>query len=240
MCPARADTASTNDARAEAPTRRYESRPDLKPPTVEILKRTKRTTPGYIFIAPKKEVQAGPLILDNRGRVVWFLPLNTHGVTDFRMQRYRGRPVLTWWHGQPDEGSGKRGYSIYDDSHRLVARVQAGNGMSPDIHEFKITPRNTALITISRQVRVKGGRVLEGGVQELDIKTGRVLLEWRSIDHVQLVESYYHLPKDPGRIFDYFHINSIEIDHDGNLLVSARKRTLVCVEPGLTRLCSRA
>ncbi|MDQ2968812.1 MAG: arylsulfotransferase family protein, partial [Actinomycetota bacterium] len=153
---------------------------------------------------------------------------------------YRGRPVLTWWHGQPDEGSGKRGYSIYDDSHRLVARVQAGNGMSPDIHEFKITPRNTALITISRQVRVKGGRVLEGGVQELDIKTGRVLLEWRSIDHVQLVESYYHLPKDPGRIFDYFHINSIEIDHDGNLLVSARKRTLVCVEPGLTRLCSRA
>ena len=101
--------APTNDARAEAPTRRYESRPDLKPPTVEILKRTKRTSPGYIFIAPKKEVvQAGPLILDNRGRVVWFLPLNTHGVTDFRMQRYRGRPVLTWWHGQPDKGSGER------------------------------------------------------------------------------------------------------------------------------------
>jgi Arylsulfotransferase (ASST) len=36
------------------------------------------------------------------------------------------------------------------------------------------------------------------------------------------VESYYRLPRDPGRIFDYFHVNSIEIDHDGNLLVSAR------------------
>jgi hypothetical protein len=215
--------ASTNDARAEAPTRRYESRPDLKPPTVEILKRTKRATPGYIFIAPKKEVvQAGPLILDNRGRVVWFLPLDTHGVTDFRAQRYRGRPVLTWWHGRPDKGGGTSGYSIYDDSYRLVAHVQAGNGMSADIHEFKITPRNTALITISRQVRVKGRKVLEGGIQELDIKTGRVLFEWHSIDHVQLVESYYRLPRDPGRIFDYFHVNSIEIDHDGNLLVSAR------------------
>ena len=64
--------------------------------------------------------------------------------------------------------------------------------------------------------------MLEGGIQELDIKTGRVLFEWHSIDHVQLVESYYHLPRDPGRIFDYFHVNSIEIDHDGNLLVSAR------------------
>ncbi|MGZ8701423.1 MAG: arylsulfotransferase family protein [Gaiellaceae bacterium] len=215
--------ASTNDALAEAPTRRYQSRPDLKPPTVEILKQTERTTPGYIFIAPKKDVvQAGPLILDNRGRVVWFLPLNTHAVTDFRMQRYRGRPVLTWWHGQPDEGSGKSGYSIYDDSYRLVAHVQPGNGMVGDIHEFKITPRNTALMTISRHVRVKGRRVLEGGIQEMDIKTGHVLFEWHSIDHVQLVESYYRLPKDPGRIFDYFHVNSIEIDHDGNLLVSAR------------------
>jgi len=215
--------ASTNAARAEAPTRRYQSRPDLKPPTVEILKHTKRTTPGYIFIAPKKDVvQAGPLILDNRGRVVWFLPLDTHGVTDFRVQRYHGRPVLTWWHGQPDKGSGKSGYSIYDDSYRLVAQLQPGNGMLGDIHEFKITPRNTALITISRQVRVKGRRILEGGIQELNIKTGRVLFEWHSIDHVQLVESYYSLPKDPGRIFDYFHVNSIEIDHDGNLLVSAR------------------
>ena len=147
--------ASTNNARAEAPTRRYESRPDLKPPTVEILKRTKRTAPGYIFIAPKKEVvQAGPLILDNRGRVVWFLPLDTHGVTDFRAQRYRGQPVLTWWHGRPDNGGGSSGYSIYDDSYRLLAHVQAANGMTPDIHEFKITPRNTALITTSREIRV--------------------------------------------------------------------------------------
>ena len=210
-------------ARPTAPTRHYHSQPDLKPPLVEILKRTRRTTPGYIFIAPKKDVaQAGPLILDNGGRVVWFRPLDTHGVTDFRVQRYLGRPVLTWWHGKPDVGSGDSGYTIYDSSYRLVAQVQPGNGMLGDIHEFKITPRNTALMTISHHVSVKGRKVLEGGLQEVDIKTGRVLFEWHSIDHVQLVESYYHLPKDPGRIYDYFHINSIEIDQDGNLLVSAR------------------
>jgi hypothetical protein len=214
---------TTHATGAVAPHRSYYSRPDLKPPTVEILKQTRRTTPGYIFIAPKKDVvQAGPLILDNRGRVVWFLPLNTHGVTDFRMQRYRGRPVLTWWHGRPDDGDGESGYSIYDASYRLVAHVQPGNGMLGDIHEFKLTPRNTALMTIARQVRVKGRKVLEGGIQELDVKTGRVLFEWHSIAHVRLVESYYRLPKDPVRTFDYFHINSIEIDHDGNLLVSAR------------------
>jgi hypothetical protein len=216
-------TSSSAGAGAKAPYRHYHSRTDLKPPTVQIVKRARRTAPGYIFIAPKKDVvQAGPMILDNLGRVIWFEPLDTHGVTDFRVQRYRGRPVLTWWHGRPDAGGGTSGYTIYDDSYRLVAHVEPGNGMLGDIHEFQITPRNTALMTISRHVRVKGRRVLEGGFQELDIRTGRVLFEWHSIDHVRLVESYYRLPKDPGRVFDYFHINSVDVDKDGNFIVSAR------------------
>src|SRR5262245_1303519 len=144
-------TNSSASSAGTAPYRHYHSRPDLRPPTVQILKRARDTAPGYIFIAPKKDVvQAGPMILDNLGRVIWFEPLNTHGVTDFRVQRYRGRPVLTWWHGRPDKGGGKSGYTIYDDSYRLVAHVQPGNGMLSDIHEFRITPRNTALMTISR------------------------------------------------------------------------------------------
>jgi hypothetical protein len=214
---------SSSGARPQPPFRHYHSRPDLKPPPVQILKSARNTAPGYLFIAPKKDVeQAGPLILDNRGRVVWFRPLDTHAVTDFRVQRYRGRPVLTWWHGHRDGGNGPGGYSIYDGSYSLVAHVEAGNGLVGDIHEFKITPRNTALMTISRHVRVKGRRVLEGGFQELDIRTGRVLFEWHSVGHVRLVESYYHLPRDPDGLYDYFHINSIEIDNDGNFLVSAR------------------
>ncbi len=47
-------------------------------------------------MAPKMVVaQAGPMIMDNRGEVIWFKPLNTRGVTDFRVQHYRGKPVLT-------------------------------------------------------------------------------------------------------------------------------------------------
>jgi hypothetical protein len=52
------------------------------------------TAPGYIFLAPKMAVvQAGPMIMDNRGQLVWFHPLKlTKGVTDFRAQRYKGKP----------------------------------------------------------------------------------------------------------------------------------------------------
>ena len=69
--------ASSESAQAQPRARVFHSRPDLRPPPVQILVRTRHVTPGYIFIAPKKRVaQAGPLILDNRGRVVWFLPLD--------------------------------------------------------------------------------------------------------------------------------------------------------------------
>jgi Arylsulfotransferase (ASST) len=213
----------SSGASSRPPFQHYHSRPDLRPPPVEILEQARRTAPGYVFIAPKKNVeQAGPLILDNRGHVVWFRPLDTHAVTDFRAQRYRGRPVLTWWHGRPDEADGESGYSIYDNRYRLVAHVEPGHGLLGDMHEFKLTRRSTALMTFIRQLHVNGRRVLEGGFQELDLRTRRVLFEWHSIDHVRLVESYYHLPRNPDGLYDYFHINSVELDRNGNFVVSAR------------------
>jgi hypothetical protein len=202
--------------------REYVSRPDLKPQRVQILKQARGTAPGYVFIAPKKDaLQDGPLIVDNNGNVIWFLPLSG-GATDFRAQRYLGKPVLTWWRGRSEDGERLGRYAIYDSSYRLIKSVRPGNGLAGDMHEFAITPQNTVLMTLSNRVRVKGRRVLEGAFQELDLRTGRVLFEWHSIDHVKLVESFYKLPKDPARTFDYFHINTVERDNDGHLLVSAR------------------
>jgi hypothetical protein len=205
------------------PYQHFRSRPDLKPPPVKVLMRARSTTPGYVFIAPKKDVaQAGPLIVDNRGHVVWFAPLGTRSATDFRVQRYRGRPVLTWWRSQSEDAEESAHYSIYDSSYRLITRVTPPKGLKADIHEFSITSRNSAYMTIYHRVLVKHRPVVEGVVIERDLRTGRVLFEWHSLRHVRLAESYYRLPKKPSTLFDYFHINSVDVDHDGNLLVSAR------------------
>ena len=214
---------SAAGAGSYAPYRHFVSRPDLKPPRVKMIVRTRHASPGYIFIAPKKKVEeGGPLILDNRGRVIWFLPVDRRGVTDFREQHYRGKPVLTWWRGKSADNKRLGRYSIYDNSYRLITYVRPGHGLSGDMHEFKITPRNTALITLSHRVRVEPRNVLEGAFQEVDIRTGRVLFEWHSVGHVRLIESYYHLPRNPDKTYDYFHINTVEVDRDGNFLVSAR------------------
>jgi hypothetical protein len=119
---------------------------------------------------------------------------------------------------------------IVDGSYREVTRVRAGNGYKGDHHEFLITPEDTALFTIYNPVRwdlspvggPENGAVLDGIAQEVDIATGKVLFEWHSLDHVGIEMSYKELPENEQTPFDYFHINSIDVDSDNNLLVSSR------------------
>jgi hypothetical protein len=212
----------------------FRSRPDLSPPAVEVSKKARATAPGYIFLAPQKgdAGQGGSLIVDNEGQVVWFRPLQeTYGrAMDLKAQTYRGRPVLTWMEDRSGE------YVICDHTYHEIARIEAGNGYEGDQHEFLISPQDTALITIYNWVpwdlsSVGGPKesvAVQGTVQEIDIETGEVLLEWKSLDHVGLDESYGKPGEDiESTGIDYFHLNSIDVDHDDNLLICARKTCAV-------------
>ena len=65
---------------------------------------------------------------------------------------------------------------------------------------------------------------MAGHAQEVDLRTGKVLFDWDSLDHVALDETHQAVAGagTPTQPFDYFHINSIAEDADGNLLISAR------------------
>src|ERR671910_3002054 len=207
----------------------FRSRPDLNPPAVEVdTKARDGIAPGYIFLAPEKggAGKGGAMIIDDRGQVVWFHPLRGPYVRtmNFETQTYQGTDVLTW--GQtPGE------YVICDSSYREIARFTAANGYNGDHHEFLISPQDTALITIYNAVPhdlssvggVKDSVAWQGIVQELDINTGEVLFEWRSIEHVALEETYVRPSEDHYPGIDYFHLNSIDIEPDNNLLISARE-----------------
>ena len=234
------DDAGPQAAAAAPPAQSFQSRPDLKPPPVEVVSPARGTAPGYLLLAPKRAVaQAGPMILDDRGEVVWFRPLETMAIADFRAQRYGGRPVLTWWRGRAPRGVGDGYYVIVDQSYREIATVSPGNGLTGDIHEFLITDRDTALITIYERKAwdlssVGGpeeGEIFDGVIQEVDIGTGRVLYEWRASDHVGVDESVNRPPPaeqgEAAPPFDYFHVNSVAEDVDGDLLVSARHTNAV-------------
>jgi len=204
---------------------RLHSRPDLRPPKLNVLKRTGKVYPGRIFFAPK---QTGLTITDSYGRINWFQMTGYGGngeqVQDFRPQHYRGKQVLTYWKGASTSvGFSQLGYfSILDRRYNVIERFRMGNGYKPDAHDMTLTPRGTALVIAYRGVLwgKNGIKVMDNVIQEVDIKTGAVLFEWHSLGNIRLAASMQKRPTD-GAPWDYFHANSAANDGD-SLLVSAR------------------
>jgi uncharacterized membrane protein YgcG len=235
----RAAVAATAILAAAAPTALFATSSALAgapaaPPPVSILTSNGNIGQGDIFISPFGDTSTyanGPEILDSHGNVVWFQPVPAgEEAADFRAQTYEGQPVLTWWQGTGLGGLSSGTDYIYNDHYQQIATVNAVNGLSADGHEFLITPQNTALIlsytTATANLTSIGGSadqtVIDGVVQEIDIATGQVLFQWNSADHVPYSQSEQPLPASSSTPWDWFHVNAVKLDTDGNLLIDAR------------------
>ncbi len=212
----------------------FASRPELAPPRVSVRVHSAQQAPGVELLAPYGALaQAGPMILDRYGGLLWFDPLaGPQSAANLRVQELGGAPVLTWWQGLVTTHGFGLGIDVIDDSrYRTIAEVRAGNGYEADLHEFQLTPQGTALLTaynaVDCDLTAAGGTansaVTDSLFQEIDIKTGLVMFEWTSLDHVPLSNSYSSPAGSSTRWpFDFFHLNSINLDADGSLLISSR------------------
>jgi Arylsulfotransferase (ASST) len=214
-------------------TQSFVSRPDLRPPVVTVHTDSPLSAPGDELLAPYgAAAQAGPMILDPSGKLVWFDPLPPSLVaTNLRVQQFDGQPVLTWWQGTITHGFGVGEDVITGSHYQTIAEVRAGNGDHADLHEFQITAAGTALLTAYNPIHcdlaaLGAGRdsaVTDSLLQEIDIRTGLVMFQWDSLDHIPLSDSYARATGSTTTApFDFFHLNSINLDSDGTLLVSSR------------------
>lgn len=221
--------ASGNGApRSQPKTARYRSRPDLTPSLIEVTGPAGQPGAGYLCVTP-----SGPMMVDNAGEPVWIQPV-PHASTNLRVQQFQGQPVLTWWQGTISSyGVGLGGeYVVLDAGYRQLMTVGARNGLAADLHEFIIDGHGIAYFTAYRQVKgdlrpvggPREGAVLDATVQGVDLASGALVFDWRSLDHIDLEESYQryattakdHFPYDP------VHLNSVDFTPDGKLLFSAR------------------
>ncbi|HUN32827.1 MAG TPA: arylsulfotransferase family protein [Trebonia sp.] len=219
----------------------FVGRPDLQPPAVTLSHSRQKAGPAtddppYVFLTPKGYPSTGPgqpglMIVDRRGGLVWFSPSNGLTQMDLNVQSYQGKPVLTWWEGKVIDGYGQGQAVIADSSYQTIGVVKGGNGLQADLHEFVITPQGTALVTAYRTAQADlsavggkpGGYVLSGVAQEIDIASGTVVFEWDSLDHVPVTATQQGFSGGTkSEPFDYFHINSIAVAPDGDLLISSR------------------
>ncbi len=217
----------------------YRSEPSLKPAAIKVTTLRRGRAPGDLFFGPQNgPYQNGVEITNANGRLVYFKPVPRGDyVTGAAAQTYEGKPALTWWQGTITEsGTGSGVDEIENTSYRHIATVRAGNGLNADLHEFLLGAHDTAWITAYRPVIWNASKIKHGSshetvfdcvVQEIDIKTGLVMFQWDSLDHVALGASYSPVARRKGVPWDYFHVNSIQPLADGTVLISSRNTSAV-------------
>lgn len=219
-------------------TRSYVSEPNLHPPLVKRFGTDTDRSSGDIFLDARYTHQQGPLILNPQGDLVWFKAVGGgQTVEDVREQAYRGKPVITYWQGHLGARQANNGGIgiVLNRSYRRIATIRAGGAYARyglNEHELTLTPSGTALASVNVPTHVNlsklggplRGTVLDCVIQEIDVATGHVVWQWRSLGHIPLRSSYLN-PATSGafsRPWDPFHLNSIQQLPGGKVLISMR------------------
>jgi len=221
-----------NPPAAPADYQSFQTLPGVQAPTLNVTVPDRDPAAGDILTTNGPGAgQYGPLIYTPQGQLVWFEKLSGGETAEnLSVQTYEGRRDLTWWKGRVLSLGFGQGEDIVMDSHyKTVARIPGGNGLRADLHDFQIAPEDVAYITAFSPLRcdltpLKGARdgtIVDTAIQEIDMRTGLVRWEWHSLDHVGASESETETPRD-ATPWDWFHVNSIDPQPDGNILISAR------------------
>ena len=198
------------------------------PDTVEPGYPTVSTTlyhapaPGRLFIASFPLGPSGTpflMIVGNAGGPV-FARSAPQFCTDFKEQP-DGR--LTYY----DTSTSK--FYVMDGTYAVVDSFICGNDFFTDLHELRLLPNGHALLMGIDLEIVDMSAVVPGGnpaaavsglvIQELD-QDKNVIFQWRSWDHFQITDATHE--DLTAASIDYVHGNALDVDTDGNLLLSSR------------------
>jgi Arylsulfotransferase (ASST) len=225
-------SAFPNPAAPPSSVQSFVTAPSLHPPILDVTTPDRDPGAGSVLMTTGPGPgEYGPLIYAPDGTLQWFdaLPKGVNAL-DLRVQRYEGRDVLTWWQGKVLVlGFGEGEDLVMNSNYETIATVHAGNGYRADLHDFLLARDEIAYVTVFDVVRcdlssVGGGRngvLIDTAVQAIDMKTGLVRWEWHSLDHVGVDESRAPVTKG-AQPWDYFHVNSIDVQPNGDVLISAR------------------
>lgn len=172
---------------------------------------------GYIFLSVSSTSSIPYImIIDNNAVPVYIKQLKKQAY-DFKVNNN----MLTYF----DE-AGKQ-FFMMDSMYQIIDSIKIKNDFITDFHDIQITSDNHILLLGQDIKSVNMDTVVDGGnpnatvtglvIQELD-ENKDVVFEWKSWDHYKITDSYVNLL---NQSIDYVHGNSVDIDSDGNLIISA-------------------
>ena len=190
---------------------------------------------GYVFLEVTDSATNGGyyvMMLQNDGTPVWYQNVTNHNY-DFKVLPNGYLHYANIYHAHSWTGGGDCTHEILDDGYNPEETITAGNGYVADAHDFQLLPNGHVLLDGYYLTQMDVSKYVAGGypnalvagamIQELDAERN-VVFQWRSWDHFT-IPTYFpptaftnSAAKNP--VIDAFHINTVVMDADGNLLVS--------------------
>jgi arylsulfate sulfotransferase len=188
-----------------------------------IIESINDPTPGCIFYTPFVLPGFLPtylIIADNYGVPIFYRKM-TANTYDLKKQ-ITGN--LTYYDNE------KQKHYIMDSSYNIIDSMYMQDGYLTDLHDFIMIENKHSLLIGYDFQQFAMDTVVQGGdtnatvigiiLQELD-ENKKVVFQWRSWDHYRITDATYDINLTSPTI-DYAHSNSIEVDYDGNILLSTR------------------
>lgn len=175
--------------------------------------------PGYVVFA----AGAYGLVIDNTGRVVWYRRFPNGPGLSFMAQpngRYAARPAT------PEPGDQEPWIEL-DPLGNVTRTLGCALGLQPRLHDMIAAPGGdywllcdeTRTMDLTPFGGVAGARVTGTAAQHISA-TGALLFHWSPFDHFEITDV------DPaertGANVNWTHGNAIDLDADGNLVLSFR------------------
>jgi len=189
---------------------------------------------GYYFAAPFSLLSAPTIghqsrfiLLDKDGFLTWYSTNNTVRYLNFQYQPDTNFFSCYFWNHP-------FGYVFMDSTFQLVDTFSIYNGLYINPHEFKILPNGNVIFTVYKDsIMDLSAYTFNGGdhgsattnvegdiILEYD-RAHNLVFRWNGFNYINITEAYEEFGYSPV-CFDYSHVNSIDEDVDGNLLVSFR------------------
>lgn len=181
-----------------------------------VITANNNPSPGYLFLEPGTSyTKLYTMILDNNGNPVWY---RRGRLYDFKIQKNN---TITWCQ---DPSSG--GFTAMDLNFNYLGTYVTTNGYTTDGHELKVLEDGSYFMIGYRTNLVDLSHYIVGGnptaigtetVVQGFTAAGDLILQWRSWDNYDIRDQ---LPNT-----ELTHMNAIDVDDDGNVLVSARHQS---------------
>lgn len=181
---------------------------------------------GYYFLSSNYAGAIQFLILDNSGSVLYYKPIQLERIAAYNFS-LNANGLISY--------TNNRKYFFMDSSFALVDSVECSNLYRTDPHDMRLMPNGHYLLLGADTMRMDlssnplgkedytqdTALLRRAVIQELD-QNKKVIFEWHAKDYFALDDVDTALVAMLSGVVDVEHVNALEIDKDGNLLLSSR------------------